>query len=73
MKLPVPTTPLHATIVATADLHLLRTRDDEPAPLLCHLCRLRGGTSYYLTERKLAGHLAAHRKAGHDVPEGIEP
>jgi len=73
MKPVAPTTPLHRTIVATAGLHLLRTRDDEPAPLLCHQCRLRGGTSYYLTERKLPGHLAAHRKAGHDVPEGIEP
>jgi len=73
MKTAEPTTPLHRTIVATRGLHLLRTRDDEPAPLLCHLCVLRGGTSYYLTERKLPGHLAAHRNAGHQVPEGIEP
>ena len=34
------TAPLHATIAATADLHLIRTRPDEPSPLLCHECRL---------------------------------
>lgn len=67
------TAPMHATIAATADLHLIRTRPDEPSPLLCHGCRLRGGTSYYLTERRLQAHLAAHRNAGHDIPEGIEP
>jgi len=60
-------------IGAVSGLHLIRTRPDEPSPLLCHECRLRGGTSYYLTERRLQAHLAAHRNAGHDIPEGIEP
>lgn len=53
----------------------------ETAPL-CHECRLRGGTSYYLTERRFVGSGAevgggrdgAHtwppnRNAGHDTPE----
>lgn len=43
-------------------------RDDAHTDRL-QKCRLRGGTSYYLTERRLGAHLAAHRNAGHDVPE----
>ena len=55
----------HPTIVATADLHLLNV----DGRIICQLCTLRGRRDLWLTERRLPGHLDAHRNAGHDVPE----
>lgn len=50
----------HPTVIATDRLHILRTRPDEPKPLVCHRCELHGGTDHYLAEAALGRHLAAH-------------